>query len=127
MQNTHTPGSWNVLTRPDGTLWIQGLPDDNGWREICSLPVFPSRNHKRCEANARLIAHCPEMLAELQDCIRGLEVARKALAVAESCMGAHEMQDSKWDNARAAIYTAKVACHSTIQRAEPIVAKATSA
>lgn len=48
-----------------------------------------------------------------------LEVARKALATAESCMSAHEMQDSKWDNARHFIFTAKVACHATQQRIAP--------
>jgi chromosome segregation ATPase len=58
----------------------------------------------------------------LDDSQKGLEVARKALATAEYCMASHEMQDSKWDNARNIIYTAKVASFATGQRARAALA-----
>ncbi len=116
---------WNIIERPDGTLWIQGEPDANGWREVCSLPIFPSRNRDKVAANAKLLCAAPELMAGLRDAISGLEVARKALETAQACMAAHELQDSKYDNARDLVFTAKVAAHATQTRARAAIAKAT--
>lgn len=57
----------------------------------------------------------------LEDAIRGLEVAQKALATAGACMDSHEMQDSRWDNPRFAIYTAKIASFATITRTRALL------
>jgi hypothetical protein len=69
MKTTHTPGPWNIIhrTQTDGTIWIQGpTTDESGWREVCSLPYWPSRNRELEAANARLIAAAPDLLAALQ-------------------------------------------------------------
>ena len=59
---------WNVLTSADGTLWIQGEPDANGFRTICTLPNkhFASTNHDK---NAALISAAPELLASMEQLV----------------------------------------------------------
>jgi len=80
------------------------------------------------EANADLIVRAVNsfdaLVAALDDSAKGLEGARKALETAQSCMGAHEMQDSKYDNARDLIYTWAVAAHATHRRVSAALAQA---
>ena len=96
MKTAHTSGPWNIIhrTQTDGTNWIQGATkDENGWREVCAMPSWPSRNRELEAANARLIAAAPDLLAALQslvwslnesntDCL-GLAGAIRAIARAE--------------------------------------------
>lgn len=56
---------WQVITRTDGTLWVQGPADEHGWREVCSLPIFMTRDRARCEVIANEIARLPQTLATL--------------------------------------------------------------
>lgn len=55
---THTPGPWKV-----GTGWVMG-PENQKGAPICTIGVSPVD-----DANARLIAAAPDLLAALKDII----------------------------------------------------------
>jgi len=61
---THTPGPWNVGTSAQGreVVFLNGLTERHGG-------LGPSQNWIDCntEANARLIAAAPELLAVVQE------------------------------------------------------------
>ena len=60
---SHTPGPWTVDSQ-NGQLWIVGDPRDNARTivaQMMSANVTPAT-----DANARLIAAAPDMLAALQ-------------------------------------------------------------
>lgn len=58
---SHTPGPWVAHN-----LWVQGPPDSNGFRDICTLsPTI--RTEKEQAANANLIAQSPALAARLSD------------------------------------------------------------
>lgn len=60
----HTQGPWNVIRTP--SLWIQGEPDTNGFRTVCTFPDhFAARPAKQL-ADAQLIAAAPDLLAALK-------------------------------------------------------------
>lgn len=64
--NKHTPGPWRVIERPESTIWIQGPPDENGYREVCTLPDYMLLKRETTKANASLIASAPELLEALK-------------------------------------------------------------
>jgi hypothetical protein len=66
--HTHTQGPWRPVTlgaSPDHT-WVIAWAIDSELIEIAKLPEWPD-DQAEAEANARLIAAAPEMLAALQD------------------------------------------------------------
>jgi hypothetical protein len=70
MEAKHTPGPWNPIKSPDdcgGGWWIQG-PEINECRDLTILsPNFST------EANARLIAAAPDLLAAAESALAFLE------------------------------------------------------
>jgi hypothetical protein len=61
----HTPGPWAIKRTPNRiTDFGQTHPAVNGWRVSCQRYEMAPEEH---EANARLIAAAPELLALLQD------------------------------------------------------------
>jgi hypothetical protein len=69
----HTPGPWNVaeVQLPDGA----GLGVvSNDQTIVCRLDKWVSHAAPEMEANARLIASAPALLAALRDCADSLEV-----------------------------------------------------
>ncbi len=64
MTDKYTPGPWIVVYRPTGAGNSQWRVYDKDYNPITSSGVGP---HAFNEANARLIAAAPEMLAALED------------------------------------------------------------
>ena len=85
--HTHRPGPWNPVTL--------GASPDHAWaidselHEVARLPEWPD-NQAEAEANARLIAAAPEMLAALQSLAHPMasdEDLQNALAVIAKVKG----------------------------------------
>jgi len=85
--HTHTPGPWHPVTL--------GASPDHAWaidselHEVARLPEWPD-NQAEAEANARLIAAAPEMLAALQSLAHPMasdEDLQNALAVIAKVKG----------------------------------------
>jgi len=85
--HTHTPGPWHPVTL--------GASPDHSWAidselvEIARLPEWPD-NQAEAEANARLIAAAPEMLAALQSLthpMASVQDLQNALAVVAKAKG----------------------------------------
>lgn len=88
----HTPGPWQI--EKDGVS-STNAPDDGDI--ICDAPIYAEHSMKRWEANARLIAAAPDLLAALQAIVMAwdspkeraalsyahLETAKNAIARAE--------------------------------------------
>ena len=75
--NKHTPGPWRIIERPESTVWIQGQQDENGYREVCTLPNYLLLQREKTEANARLIAAAPELLEALKACVHAMDSATR--------------------------------------------------
>jgi len=65
----HTPGPWHVVKHHDGRVAICHGPGSGFWVATIS-PYWP----ERVQANARLIAAAPDLLAALQGFGRWLEL-----------------------------------------------------
>ena len=85
--HTHTQGPWHPVTlgaSPDHSWAI-----DSELHEVARLPEWPD-NQAEAEANARLIAAAPEMLAALQSLAHPMasdEDLQNALAVIAKVKG----------------------------------------
>jgi hypothetical protein len=73
---SHTPGPWEV----DATGWpiiVNGPEDENGLDMVCFIEAADVNSDgyqsHTAEANARLIAAAPELLAALQQCIAWID------------------------------------------------------
>lgn len=81
MSAQHTPGPWHIYIAPHGTRHILPCPSPTlGTVQICTFNGSAHRPGGETEANARLIAAAPKMLA--------------ALLHLDTCG-----QDAKWDRA----------------------------
>ncbi|MFN3858152.1 MAG: hypothetical protein ACK4RV_10400 [Caulobacter sp.] len=69
----HTPGPWEVAGNCVRTRYRMGDPDNNGTM-VADVGVFPPER----EANARLIAAAPELLAALRQTTDLLATANKS-------------------------------------------------
>ena len=72
-QVVHTPGDWTIETI-GGDIYIQSSPDTDICRVFRPYPATgesgkPEVMQARAEANARLIAAAPELLAALQSLV----------------------------------------------------------
>ena len=95
MNTNHTPGPWKVYECTDGTTNICGNRDyPDG---VCKM--LWSGKKQRDEANARLIATAPEMLAAVIEAHNVLEAAALCLTP----RGSRSRLDSAIEQARAAI------------------------
>lgn len=66
MKTKHTPGPWRV--GKDATVYGPRLSIDDTGRVIGEFQVCDCKGYKcEREANAKLIAACPELLAALED------------------------------------------------------------
>lgn len=101
--NKHTPGPWRVMDRPENAIWVQGQPDENGYREICTLPNYQLLKREQTEANARLIAAAPELLEALKGCAAMLAECAKQHRLDGSGEGHGTLADKHAAIARAAI------------------------
>lgn len=101
MTTKHTPGPWRTMDRPENAIWIQGQPDENGYREICTLPNYQLLKREQTEANARLIAAAPELLEALRACDLFLT------AHGQGWINASNEGRNAWKMARAAIAKAQ--------------------
>lgn len=86
----HTPGPWMACNA--GTLWDYFVWSDAADKSVCNID-YSEQSAAEVEANARLIAAAPELLAALQalaevalyrdgDCTAQLTTARAAIAKA---------------------------------------------
>jgi hypothetical protein len=64
-----TPGPWQLYAGPQGGYQIEAQPAFDGPCVVCSRNPWPHRQAES-EANARLIAAAPDLLAALQECLR---------------------------------------------------------
>ena len=65
MTTTHTPGKWIVRDIPSRDYYI-GPADDGGAPSIAIVTRRHNRTEAQTEANARLIASAPDLLAALK-------------------------------------------------------------
>ena len=103
MKTTHTPGPWNVdgsnITGPDDhNIGIVSGPHTIGASDAALESRM--REHARDEANARLIAAAPDLLAALESLMQHFVGDRTAV----NCLGGAGIAA---DVARAAIAKAK--------------------
>ena len=88
-ENNHTPGPWKYTTSPEGwsyTIHIHQAPDatpTQGWSDVGYI-IQTCRGEDQAiqEANARLIAAAPELLAALQGLHKICEIALSGWAAA---------------------------------------------
>ena len=66
METKHTPGPW-IIERD--SVVASNTPDDGG-DIICEAPERFENSMRRWQANARLIAAAPELLAEVKELLR---------------------------------------------------------
>jgi len=69
MNTPRTPqaGEWNIGPGGvPGDFWIQGTPDEEGFRTVCQLSAIAYDSKTRA-THARLIAAAPDLLAALVD------------------------------------------------------------
>jgi len=67
MTTQHTPGPWKVKQSQGATLRLFGGPHIQAGRRTIAWPDFPSvSENDTSEANARLIAAAPDLLAALK-------------------------------------------------------------
>jgi 23S rRNA maturation mini-RNase III len=64
--STHTPGPWKVISRAG---YSGHCVADNYTRSVAAFPSNSKRDETERDANARLIAAAPDLLAALQDII----------------------------------------------------------
>ena len=71
----HTPGPWVAGRRPEHghAAWV----DDSTEDIICTVANKPKGKMAECDANARLIAAAPDLLAEVERLRSFVEIARK--------------------------------------------------
>lgn len=68
MTTQHTPGPWVVdRSHPD---WVEGTTI---WANDVVIAHAVADQHHQTEANARLIAAAPDLLAALEACLRRLD------------------------------------------------------
>jgi hypothetical protein len=65
----HTPGPWNYSRRADGNYNLLGYGDDKLNLAVIKYFNLLNEREKESEANARLIAAAPDMLAALQSIV----------------------------------------------------------
>lgn len=69
----HTPGPWNYTLCDDETAWMIGPRDTDGPDYVADVhKLVRGRSHADSEANARLIAAGPELLAACKAAIASL-------------------------------------------------------
>ena len=73
-----TPGAW-FTSRPYGTIYIEARLRDGVVQEIAACG--PTEEPSQQQANARLIAAAPELLAALADCVAVMQKDLNGLAV----------------------------------------------
>ncbi len=75
MTTKHTPGPWTVAlgVSPVDTVW-----DAEGEHKIASFISAPSRDWQEQDANARLIAAAPDLLAALAEIAKGSATLQRA-------------------------------------------------
>jgi hypothetical protein len=92
-EQTHTPGPW-FTSQPHGTIYIEARLQGSTLQEVAACG--PTETEGQREANARLIAAAPELLAALQ-------YALDALAHCAADQGFSTMQSKAAQMANAAI------------------------
>jgi len=98
---SHTPGPWSVIPTPYDPDHTHKIMYDSvqEWRRIGTVAGVFAKDNGEAEANARLLAAAPEMLAALREIAEGCEqrlrkgkdqgdldtlrVCRRAIATAE--------------------------------------------
>jgi len=92
----HTPGPWHYEYDNSDTgagQWFNILGPDGDGLLHCSYNASPEVE-KRCEANARLMATAPELLAQLKFAVAILEEANFRLGYAPGSLGQIEMDEA---------------------------------
>ena len=76
MTGKHTPGPWCAMRQPDGYTAVLGpVPDENISRPVVVTSAgiaFSDYSRRVQEANARLIAAAPDLLALLKEAVSAL-------------------------------------------------------
>lgn len=90
---THTPGPWRTFKQADGTAWIVATEALDKFGRSCESIVRIPLDRNGVEANARLIAAAPDLLAACKALLSwsaiedvpgpAVESARSAIAKAE--------------------------------------------
>jgi hypothetical protein len=77
MSTTHTPGPWHDYTEPHGTRHILPCPQPTlDTVQICTFGGTAYRSKSETDANARLLAAAPDLLAALERlsvCVAGMD------------------------------------------------------
>jgi hypothetical protein len=68
----HTPGEWHLDACPDGAFQVCDGPDFDSAAVICSRNSWP-RRAEESNANARLIAAAPDLLAACEQVLHFLD------------------------------------------------------
>jgi len=68
MKTQHTAGPWIIQEHKDKNFGIDLTEGKNG-KVICNVTSHYIAEHEEAQANARLIAAAPELLAALQDLV----------------------------------------------------------
>lgn len=71
MSNNHTPGPWKIIDWDEDYIAITDHVQDYG---VCRLEEVSSETRAVMQANARLIAACPEMFAALETALKTLRI-----------------------------------------------------
>ena len=97
----HTPGPWSAVPYINGKI---ALEDDQGQGTIALVDtVHTIKDPREQEANARLIASAPELLAALAGCADALREAGKDFAQANKLAARPNLYELHERSARAAI------------------------
>jgi hypothetical protein len=70
---THTPGPWDIDARGQGRPIIMAHHSPHGPMAVCEMRYKPTL--EEAEANARLIAAAPDLLAALRDAAQAFDEA----------------------------------------------------
>lgn len=103
----HTPGPWLVIPdhRPSGDVLIEPEDSDPDFAKRV-VAIAPAQRHGEQEANARLIAAAPELLAELEKAVKIL-VELEEEGFIDLSPDYPTIEPHQLDSARAAIAKAK--------------------
>ena len=103
MKTTHTPGPWGTIITEEGFTIYHEDSVGNG-DHIMAIPGDPES-----QANARLIAAAPDLLATVRDLVATLEKLCKEpdITVRQACVQAQNLGGTSLYAARAAIAKAE--------------------